>query len=357
MKISVSNFEIGDNCKPFIVAEVGSNWRTLEDCFLSCRVAKKAGADAVKFQLFDHKALYGFSEKEMLLNGFAKLNIPAGLTNMLPETTDLPSAMPRDWPAKIKAECDAYGIEFMCSAFSPELAELVNPLVNIHKIASAEMYHMRLLQKINSFRKPVIMSTAASHANDIRMALKHLQDVPVILMYCVAAYPAHEVNLRNIELLRREFGCLVGYSDHTLDVTSIPRKAVVQHNACVIEKHFKAVDHKTPDSEHSLDQRGLTLMIESILNEKEPMLGPTPAEWEMHMKHKRRLKAIKDIPVGEIFVEGVNFGAYRSLTEDAHAFSPFFTDEIAGKRALKTIKAGDGIGPGDFQTTEMHQQP
>src|SRR4051812_44777097 len=107
--------------KVMIIAEVGSNWLTIQDCYHSIRMAKWAGADAVKFQLFDQYALYG----------------------PLITTGHLRGSMAPGWIPLLKKEAEAQKISFMCSAFSPELAELVDPHVNMHKIASAELYHTR----------------------------------------------------------------------------------------------------------------------------------------------------------------------------------------------------------------------
>lgn len=330
MKIKVTDkISIGDSEPVFIVAEVGSNWASLGDCLHSINMAKACGADAVKFQAFNHHALYGSGDGT---------NDPA---------TPMMNSLPIEWLPKLKIQADAVGIEFMCSAFSPELAEAVNPFVNIHKIASAELTHLRLLEKTKSFGKPVFISTGASGDEDIARALLVLGKAQTALLYCVAAYPAQEVELGNINSMRLEFGTLVGYSDHTTDTRVIPREATLR-GACVLEKHFTAIEANTPDSGHSLGPHLFLSMVDSIRQQTQAVRPrSTRDEKDMVLRHNRRLIATKDVVTGDVLIEGKNFGIYRSLKDDTHAFSPWLVNEVHGKFAAKFIRAGDGIGPGD----------
>ena len=51
MKIKIKNKEIDDNKRPFYVAEAGINYDgDFQKCFKLIDEAKKAGADAIKFQ-------------------------------------------------------------------------------------------------------------------------------------------------------------------------------------------------------------------------------------------------------------------------------------------------------------------
>jgi N-acetylneuraminate synthase len=339
MKIQIKdNLEIGDGCPPFIIAEVGSNWRTLEDCMTSISMAKACGAHAVKFQAFDDESLYGIKVKR----GYAG---PHG--ESVYECGKHPSALPLEWLPKLKEKADACGIEFMCSAFSPELVAAVDPFVNLHKVASAEMTHVRILEKLRSFGKPVILSTGASGVDDIQQALEVLAQIPTILMYCVAAYPAQEITLETIQTIKASFGGPVGYSDHSTDVLHIPVSAVRDFGACVLEKHFTAIDGDTPDAPHSLNSDQFKRMVTHIGQGGEGVIGPTREETPMILRHNRRLIATKDIAVGEPLTEGVNFGIYRSLKDDTHAYSPWMVDDVRRCKAVRAIGAGCGIGPGD----------
>lgn len=329
-----SGRSIGENHPPFIIAEVGSNWLTFDDCKNSIAQAKQCGADAVKFQAYTRKDLYGIDDG-----------------------TVAPGTLPLEWLPRLAEKAKACGIEFMCSAFSPELIDAVDPYVNIHKVASAESTHKRMLKRLRDIGKPVLLSTGAHGIEDVMMASDILDQIPHVLMYCVSSYPARRIDLFQIHTLRTQFGCLSGYSDHSTDVETVPVIAS-SHGACVIEKHVTFIDADTPDSPHSLTAEEFKRMVYCIKNQKYQALltpgdkavawkAPTPEERPMVLRHNRRLIALKDIRAGERLVENQNFGIYRSLKDDTHAFSPMMIDEVSGRVAKRAVKAGDGIGPGD----------
>lgn len=315
-----------------IIAEVGSNWATLEDCKKSIQLAKACGADAVKFQLFDDIALYGQPRTDRI---FAEYN---------PLIDKPQGVLPIEWLPILKEKADAFGIEFMCSAFSPELIEVVDPFVKTHKVASAELTHVRMLEKLRAIRKPVILSTGASGDADIRMAIETLADTPVTLMYCVAEYPARIVSPGRIQGMHDTFGVDVGFSDHTTDVLCIPIMAM-DAGATVIEKHVNFVGAQGPDADYALTTDEFRIMCDGLR-------GNTiraPAEKDMRLRHNRRLIAIRDIAVGETLKEGENFGIFRSLKDDTQALTPWVVNRVNGKMALAAVKAGDGIGPNSVQ--------
>jgi N,N'-diacetyllegionaminate synthase len=318
----------------FIVGEISSNWRTLNDCLVSINLAANAGAHAVKFQLFSPKDLYGTDAP-----------FEVGISPYLDPA----------WLPYLKEKADKAGIEFMCTSFSPERAREVDKYVEVHKVASAELSHLRLLQQLRKLGKPVILSTGASGFADVDKAVAVLTDtthsdhapVEVVLMHCVSAYPAPATNLARIQVLKQRFGRLVGYSDHSTNYDDVPLMAKLR-GAAVIEKHltcFPEID--SPDRPHSVTVAQFKRMVE-YLGEKVDVPGYLEEEREMVLKHNRRLKVTRDVQPGEVLEEGVNVGAYRSLEEDAHALSGFMVDAVAGKPAKRAMGAGEGVGPGDF---------
>lgn len=324
-----SGRKIGPGEPTYVIAEIGSNWTSLDDCLKSIRLAKVAGADAVKFQAYTPEALYGY----------------------WPEPgKGLRGEMPTHWLPDLKACADEHKIDFMCSAFSPELVEAVDSFVEIHKVASSEACHVRILEKLRHIGKPVILSCGGKGEADIGNALEVLGETPTILCYCVAAYPAREIDLSMIQRLADRFDRLTGYSDHSLDVLTIPVFAA-EMGACVLEKHVTFIDAETPDSPHSLNFDQFSRMVDKIRKPIRPHdpIGYTREENAMIKRYNRRIIATRDIAPGETFVEGENMGIYRSLKDEAHAFSPFMVDRVNGKVAKVAIKAGDGIGPGDFK--------
>jgi sialic acid synthase SpsE len=300
----------------FIIADVGSNWSTLEDLTDSINMVKACGADAVKFQFYSHKDLYGFGS----------------LTpNLKPE-----------WLPILKQKADLAGIEFMCTAFSLEGLKLIDPLVKRHKVASSELPYEELIGTIYSLKKPVILSTGAASLGDIKLALSYLKNPT--LLYCVSNYPARNVNLFGIDKLKAEFGLDVGYSCHTDEwVTCV--EAVVHHSASVIEKHFKLRDMPhSGDNPHSLEPQEFKKMVKAIKGAYAQTF-PDPQEVDAVEKYKRRLIATQDIQPGQVLEYGKNYGCYRSFEIDREGLSGFASYHVSGKSAAKHIKAGAPVTP------------
>lgn len=323
-----SNFSMSSE-RTYIIAEIGSNFETLPQALESIAIAKACGADAAKFQLHSPSALYGF----------------CGGTDAY--------SLPLDWLPKLKEKADAWGIDLGITAFSPELVAVVDPFVPWHKVASSDCTWPQLLEAVAKTGKPVLLSTGASSFGDVISAFTVLRNaVPggaqVVLLYCVAAYPARSADLRVMRVLEDAFGLPVGFSDHTLDVINAPVDAR-SRGAVVIEKHFTAFpDLDTPDRPHSLTPDEFKRMVDAVRGVTQPVIAPSYEERDMLLRHKRRLIATRDIAIGDRLDYGVNFGAYRSLTDDAHGLNPMAWGAVNGKPAKVALRRGASIGPGDF---------
>jgi len=249
-----------------IIAEIGSNWKTLEDCLLSVERAKESGADAVKFQLFTQYELNG-SAYDIEEIGHTPFLHPA-------------------WLKDLEEKCNSVGIGFMCTAFSSAGYHLVDPHVKIHKIASAEITDLGILKTVNSFKKPVLLSTGGADFGQIWTALRELGDCKVTLLYCVTAYPARIVDFGHLMKMKETFGTesSYGYSDHSVDVLNIPNLA--QFYGCVwLEKHVNFTSYDdTNDAPHSLSSKEFALMCKNLKHGVDWSEAFIPCTWQRTWK-------------------------------------------------------------------------
>ncbi len=325
--------------KPYVIAEVGSIFKTQEDALKSIRGAHECGASAVKFQLFGPTDLYGPRF--------------AGVLNT-PDFPDGPTYLPLAWFPRLKEEADRCGIEFMCSAFSPELVDAVDPFVVAHKIASSDNSYPQLLQRVKSKGKPILLSTGATTDLDLYKAISlllHSNGTPdLVLLYCVSAYPSRNFNLFQMQELKERFRLPVGLSDHSLDVLYPALSAVHHFGACVIEKHVTFLDYHTPDTNHSLNASQFKRMCDYLHGISDyRLLAPQLEEEAMFSMHNRRLVATQEVAVGEILRFNGNFGAYRSLGgPKTDSLSPFLWDEVDNRLAKNALMPGQSIVVGDF---------
>jgi N-acetylneuraminate synthase len=338
----------------FVIAEAGSNWRVgtpegdREMARALIRVAAEAGADAIKFQTFRAAEVYAANAGQS--DYLAELGIQRSINEIFEDLE-----MPYDFVREIADDATELGIEFMSTPFSVADADAVDPHVRRHKVASYEINHVRLLQRLAATGKPILISTGAATVDDIEFSLKTVRDAganDITLLQCTASYPAppQSLNLAAIPWMRDRFGVPVGLSDHSRDPVVAPVSAVAL-GATAIEKHF-TIDNSLPGPDHqfALEPDELASMVRAVrsaeLARGAGVKEPDPHETELRSFAVRTIQATRDIGVGESLVEGGNIAVLRP-GKRARGMHPRFLEALRGRRAARAIVAGDGIGESD----------
>ena len=320
----------------FIIAEAGVNHNgDLSKAFKLIDEAKRAGADAVKFQTSKpSKSISKYTKiAKYQINNIGKEISMIELANKL--------SLPFENFIKLKKYCDEIGITFLSTPFHLEAADFLNDLVPYFKIPSGEIINYPLLENIAKKGKPVILSTGMSSLSDIEEAVKIFykeNNKNIILLHCTSNYPCpfNEVNLKAMQTLAAAFKLPVGYSDHTLGI-EVPIAAVAI-GAKVIEKHF-TLDKKLPGPDHkaSLEPDELKEMVKAIRN-IEVALGdgikkPNKSETEIMKAARKSLIATKDIKLGEIIKE-----SDITIKRPGTGILPKFKEIIIGMRLTNDIR-------------------
>jgi N,N'-diacetyllegionaminate synthase len=311
----------------FIIAEAGNNHNG--DLGLAKELVKEAataGADAVKFQLWEASEFHSTPDQYNRLDSL--------------------QFAPAEW-GEIKDVADNAGIPFFastCTKASVDLLvdELDAPLI---KVASGDITHIPLLEHIAEKNRPVILSTGMSTLGEVERAIEAVEppNAQLCLLECLSSYPADlsDLNLKAIGTLESAFGHRIGYSDHTLG-TIAPTVAVAM-GASIVEKHF-TLDNDMEGADHELSSEpGDFAMMVDQLRAIEEGVGdgrkrPMPAESESREVMRRGLKARDDIAAGEMFTaENVKIARPRSGIE------PRSYDTILGRDAQTVVEQDEPI--------------
>lgn len=345
--VKIADKLIGDGYPCFIIAEAGSNHNgDLGMAKELIQVAAESGADAVKFQVFKASRMYPKSagESDYLKTKQSIYDIMAKMQ------------MPAQWLPELKDACNALGILFLSSVFETESIRMLDPFLDAYKIASYEMTHKPLIDKVAASGKPVIISTGAADQDEVtRMVNGFVQtgNGQLVLMQCTAAYPAplDSLNVRAITSMKKQFGIPVGFSDHSRDPVVGPVSAVAM-GANIVEKHF-TLDNNLPGPDHkfAVEPDELKLMVQKI-KETELALGSTEkvhseVENELRTFARRSIFAIRDIQAGEKFTNR-NIDVLRNGKLEP-GLAPEAYPEIIGKTAAQAVNAEQAIREKDVR--------
>lgn len=343
MEIHIGQHILGQEHPAFIVAEMsGNHGGRLERALEIVHAANRAGADAIKLQTYTADTITLKSDREDFL---LKAESPWCEHRTLWDLYNK-AHTPWEWHEAIFQESRRLGMEVFSSPFDESAVDMLERLdCSAYKIASPEITHIPLLEKVASTGKPVIISTGVAELSDIELAISTLKNADardIVVLKCTSSYPApaEESNLLTIPDIVRRFSVLSGLSDHTEG--SATAVASVALGGSLIEKHFTLDDdEETVDSFFSSGELEFATMVRDV-RIVEKALGHvsyqiTPSA-KQSLNGRRSLYVSCDVKAGEILT-AFNIKTVRP----ALGLHPKHYKNILGKRAKFDLHTGDRL--------------
>ncbi len=244
----------------YVIAEIGLNHNgDVELAKQLIDVAAEAGADAVKFQKRTPEISTPVHMRDQLRE------TPWGMMTYLEYRYRV--EFDRDQYIEIGDHATLRGIDWFASPWDVPSVDFLDHLnVVAHKVASASLTDIELLERLAASGRTVILSTGMSTREQIDRAIEVLGTDRLVLMHATSTYPLppEEVNLRAMTTLAEAYPQVpVGYSGHERGLQI--SLAAVALGARVIERHI-TLDRTMWGSDHaaSLEPRGLRQLVRDI---------------------------------------------------------------------------------------------
>jgi len=336
-KIKVGDKSIGDARPVYLIAEAGvAHLGQLKDAFKLVDLAASAGAEAVKFQVYESKNLISKCQPDWFERMHSK-------------------ELTREEFRELHSYALSKNIHFLATAHEEKAWEFVIKELNppLLKIGSGEVKNWTYLKTVAETKKPVLVSLGLHKDADIEEIVRIFRkaDNPnLVLLHCVTMYPtpAECSNLHTIPYLKERFGTIVGYSDHT-EGTSLPLAAVAL-GAKVVEKHI-FLDCNTPGSQDariSCDLKSFPQFVEE-LRRVESSLGnfavvPHPEALKNVSWARKSVVAKVNIKKGEKITAGE-----ICFKRPGKGISPDEIAKVIGKVAKRDIEVDELITWDDLE--------
>ncbi len=337
--MQIGDKKINKTSPVFIIAELSANHNgSLETAIETIKAAKRAGADAIKFQTYTADTMtLDCDRDDFMIKG--TIWDGQNLHKLYQE-----AYTPWEWHETLFKEAEKEGLFCFSTPFDITSVDFLETLnVPVYKIASFEITDIPLIEYVASKGKPIIISTGIAETEDIELALDachRMGNRDIALLKCTSSYPApiDEANLIMVKDLAERYGVITGLSDHTMG--SIAPVVAVCFGAKIIEKHF-ILDRSIggPDASFSMNEVEFTDMVTAV---REAEKGIGVVDYTLTDKQKkgkifcRSLYVAEDVQAGELFTQK-NIRSIRP----GFGMHPRFYNQIIGKVAKKDYKKGD----------------
>ena len=346
--VKIGNTNINKKGPLYFIADIAANHDgELSRAYKLIKLAKESGAHAAKFQNFQADKIvsdFGFKSLNQ------KMSHQVSWKKSVYETyKDVGVSF--DWTEKLKKKCDEVGIDYFTSPYDFESVDKVAPFVSVYKIGSGDITWLDIIKYIAKKKRPVIIATGASSAEDVERAMnilkKHANDV--VLMQCNTNYTASAENFKHINLNVLRFyaqkypDVVLGLSDHTPGHSTV--LGAIALGAVVLEKHFTDNNNREgPDHKFAMNPTTWREMVDRA-NELYLALGNgvktiEKNERESAILQRRAIRAKFDLKPGHVLNRD-HLDFLRPITNAG--LPPYQTSKIVGKTIMKKIKKGEEI--------------
>ena len=258
--VSIASNPVGTGHPVYVIGEIGLNHNgDVEIAKRLIDVAAAAGAQAVKFQ----KRTPLISTPEHMRS--VPRETPWGTMTYLDYRYRV--EFDREQYIEIGDYANLQGLDWFASPWDVPSLEFLEDLgVVAHKVASASVTDLELLQAMAATGKPVILSTGMSTIDQIDAAVDIFDPEKLIILHATSTYPLspEEANLRMITTLAGRYsGIPIGYSGHERGLQI--SLAAVALGAVAVERHI-TLDRTMwgSDQAASLEPAGLEHLVRDI---------------------------------------------------------------------------------------------
>lgn len=244
MAVSIGHNNVGEFEPVYVIAEIGLNHNGDIDLAKQLiDVAADAGAQAVKFQ----KRTPEISTPEHMKN--TPRDTPWGRMTYLEYRYRV--EFNREQYVEIGDYATMRGLDWFASPWDVPSVDFLEDLnVTAHKVASASVTDIAMLEALAATGKPIILSTGMSTLEQIDRAVEVLGTANLVILHATSTYPLPpaEANLRTISTLQQRFvGVPIGYSGHETGLQI--SYAAVALGAVAVERHI-TLDRAMWGSDH-----------------------------------------------------------------------------------------------------------
>jgi sialic acid synthase SpsE len=353
MSIPIGTREVGDGQPCFITFEAGATHDGVEMAIKLVEVAARAGADAVKFQIFDADRLV--SDRAQPFSYEMLVDRATGETKTMEESLYeilIRRCLTRDEWRRVKKASDDLNLAFFATiGFEDDIAFVAELGCESIKIASADVNCFPIIEAAAKTGTVIQLDTGNAQIGEIEAAIDAMARVgneKVIIHQCPSGYPARlpSIHLRMIPTLKQVFGLPVAFSDHTpgseMDVAAVALGANLVEKTITLDRTIRSPEHI-----FSLEPQDATAFVQTIrdvelaLGEPRRRLSASELEKRKAIRRSAFLKVAKRAgePISAADIE------YR---RPGTGLWPAEFNLFEGRGAKNDLPAGSMLRIGDF---------